>query len=490
MDIAMHTNTGGRSIPVRSPSAGQERKIDAQAVSGLALDFDPDAATAQRPAGSYDLIFAVDGGGSIRLNGFFASADGALPFFILPDGTKVAAADLLSGSLFDLNTTADPAVPGGGTGYDDSAGGLTSGADTNAMHETDGWFGNAGGSGGFSVMPAPAADGREPWETGADDAREREESGINPAAGGAEERKTAEEQKTSPDGVFAFISIRSLLPDEYPRLGDIVGTGVMTACGVPGRMPDGVSVSEDGARLAFDESFLNTGSRASGGADAASGILAPLVYEVQSDDGLVSLTIAGTEYFFAAREGAEGSPYYVLEDATGAAFRPLANGNSTLRDPVIIPGDEGVWYLAFSAQLQNASDQGRDGAVLSTDPAESIPGGVEGPSIIANGHTASSAPAKTWLDAEYDVIAVPLFADARQVYGTEETPVGVWTCLTGSGSLVGIDIRIGDIVSLQAVRVDASCSGAYWEATFNGDIVRLYNDGRVTFQPGSNAAPD
>ena len=485
MDIAMHTNTNERSIPVRSPSAGQERKIDAQAVSGLALDFDPGAATVQRPAGSYDLIFSMNGGGSIRLKGFFASVDGALPFFILPDGTEVAAVDLLAGSLFDMNTTAGPAVaPSGGTSYDDNAGEFISGVDKSAMLEADGWFAYTAGIGGLSVRPAPAADGRGQEETGAAETPKEEASGSVPPAGRMEERKTP------PDGLYAFISIRPLLPDEYPLLNDILGTGVMAAGGIPRRMPDGVSVSEDGSRLVFAESLLDTGSPTSGETDAASGIPAPLVYEIQSDDGLVSLTIDGTEYFFAARESADGSPYYVLEDATGAAFRALANGGVALLDPILVPGSAGVWYLAFSAQPQSASDHGGSAVAPQSDPAEGVYGEIEGPAIVARGHTTSSAPAETGADAWDDAIAAPFFTGAEQVNSTEETPVGAWTCAAGAGGLTGIDIRIGDSVSLQAVRVDDSDSGAYWEATFNGDIVRLYNDGRVTFQPGSNAARD
>jgi len=127
-------------ITVSRPESGASTAIASSAGGVLNLGFDPGAATASRV--DNNLVFEVDGGGTVTLTDFFAVGDQTLPTLRLPDGTLVASADFFAGSDLDISTAAGPAAgpaPGSGTNYADDAGSLMGGVDKLGQLGTDYW---------------------------------------------------------------------------------------------------------------------------------------------------------------------------------------------------------------------------------------------------------------------------------------------------------------------------------------------------------------
>ena len=107
----------GQAVAVPAPVAGQNVAVNSSPAGDLQLQFDPANASFSRSGNS--LVFETPGGGSVTVTDFFVVGDQSLPTLTLPDGTKVAAADLLTG--LDMTTAAGPAAgaapTSGGTNY-------------------------------------------------------------------------------------------------------------------------------------------------------------------------------------------------------------------------------------------------------------------------------------------------------------------------------------------------------------------------------------
>ena len=128
-------------ITVSRPESGASTAVASSAGGVLNLGFDPGTATASRI--DNNLVFEVDGGGTVTLTDFFAVGDQTLPTLRLPDGTLVASADFFAGSDLDISTAAGPGAagppPGSGTNYADDTGSLMGGVDKLGQLGTDYW---------------------------------------------------------------------------------------------------------------------------------------------------------------------------------------------------------------------------------------------------------------------------------------------------------------------------------------------------------------
>jgi hypothetical protein len=160
------------------PDSGTQTAIVSSAGGILDLGFDPGTATTSRV--DNNLVFEVDGGGTVTITDFFVVGDQALPTLRLPDGTLVASADFFDGSGLDMSTAAGPTAagptPGSGTSYADDSGSLMGGVDKFGMLGTDYWSRatepglEAAGTGTDATVTPPPGPAGDPFVPGPDDA--------------------------------------------------------------------------------------------------------------------------------------------------------------------------------------------------------------------------------------------------------------------------------------------------------------------------------
>ena len=132
--------TPGQTVHVPRPENGAPVAVASSPGGTLELAFDPSTATVNRV--DNDLIFELDGGGTVTLNDFFAVGDESLPNLRLPDGTELASADFFQGSGLDMTTAVGPgagSASGSGTSYNDDPGSLLDGLDKYGKLGTDYW---------------------------------------------------------------------------------------------------------------------------------------------------------------------------------------------------------------------------------------------------------------------------------------------------------------------------------------------------------------
>ncbi|MDL2272576.1 hypothetical protein LJC23_06040, partial [Desulfovibrio sp. OttesenSCG-928-I05] len=132
----------GTVIAVAAPASGASLTVQSEANAILDLAFNPAEATMGREGN--DLVFELDGGGTVTLQNFFEVGDESLPDLRFPDGTEVASLDFLSGVDFDISTAAGPAGgqgnPSSGSGeYSDDPGAAVNGINRIGMLGTDYW---------------------------------------------------------------------------------------------------------------------------------------------------------------------------------------------------------------------------------------------------------------------------------------------------------------------------------------------------------------
>ncbi len=161
------------TIRISVPTAGTVQQIPSAA--GVQVEFGFDQSKALFERAGVDLTVKVEGRGEVVLQNFFAVGDQALPTFVLPDGTQVAAADLLHSidPNFDISTADGPAASsapsGGGTSYNDATGDLLGGVDRLGSLGADQWDGgrdrftaqvsDGGDAGDFTpATPVPPVD--------------------------------------------------------------------------------------------------------------------------------------------------------------------------------------------------------------------------------------------------------------------------------------------------------------------------------------------
>lgn len=131
-------------VQVNAPAPGAQVVVDASGAGRLVFDFDISSASMSRSGN--DLLFEMDNGGSVRVSGFFAPADGmSLPEFVLADQTVVDSKDLLAAYDIDVTPAASAVAPGSGLGaYDSDAGNLIGGLDRSGDLDPFFWGGAAG----------------------------------------------------------------------------------------------------------------------------------------------------------------------------------------------------------------------------------------------------------------------------------------------------------------------------------------------------------
>ncbi len=123
-----NTNSSARpTVQVAAAAFGAEVIVSAAGAGQLALNFDPSDASMSRSGN--DLIFDIDGGGTVTIRSFFEVGEEPLPSFVLGDGTLVASADLLAANDIDVTPAAAATAMGGLRVYDDDAGSLMGGLD-------------------------------------------------------------------------------------------------------------------------------------------------------------------------------------------------------------------------------------------------------------------------------------------------------------------------------------------------------------------------
>lgn len=135
-------SAAGSVIAVAAPAPGASLTVQSEANAILDLAFNPAEANTDRVGN--DLVFTLDGGGTVTLQGFFEVGDESLPDLRLPDGSEIASLDFLSGADFDLSTAAGPAGgqanPSSGSGeYADDPGAAVNGINRIGMLGTDYW---------------------------------------------------------------------------------------------------------------------------------------------------------------------------------------------------------------------------------------------------------------------------------------------------------------------------------------------------------------
>ena len=128
-----------QTVIVPKPEAGGELVVPSSPGGRLQLEFEPGAATVSRREN--DLVFVLDGGGSVIVADFFAVGDVGLPSLRLPDGAVVSSMEFFSGHDIDLAPAAGPAPrpASGGTRYEDDPGTLLDGVDRLEALEPSSW---------------------------------------------------------------------------------------------------------------------------------------------------------------------------------------------------------------------------------------------------------------------------------------------------------------------------------------------------------------
>ncbi|MDL2216196.1 hypothetical protein LJB81_00515, partial [Desulfovibrio sp. OttesenSCG-928-M14] len=136
--------TSQQSTLVPFPEKGETIALTVEPGANLLFAFDPGMALASRTGN--DLVFETEDGGTVTITDFFIAPDDSLPDLIMPDETVIAAVDFFSGSDLDLATASGDAgaSTGGGTGYNDDPGSLTTGVDKSGILNTDYWSQSSG----------------------------------------------------------------------------------------------------------------------------------------------------------------------------------------------------------------------------------------------------------------------------------------------------------------------------------------------------------
>ena len=366
-------------IQVPSPANGTEVSVPSEPGGSLKFSFDPATATASRPEGTNDLVFDVDGGGRVVIGGFFEVGDNTLPDLPLPDGTVVAAADFFEGSDLDMTTAAGPgagAPASGGTNYDDDGGALLAGLDKYGMLGTDYW-------------------GR------AADVTEIEEPLLDLG-----------------DAFVPVISIRPLPPGEWPELPN----------------DPRFSVNADGDRLLLDEAYLKNGTKAEG---QDTPVVGYLVYEITSNDGLASVTIAGAPC--AVRPDGtvdvSGLPNFDAGDVSAATVMPGAT--------------PGTYYLVIEYTLDQAYGH-TDGVANTPVPQDELVANLGVSASSVNGATSGTAAGTVEVrddapDAKDDVTTLAI--NARSIVGDVLTGKLNDGTETGDADKYGADQPSADTVA-------------------------------------------
>ncbi|MDL2314535.1 hypothetical protein LJC36_06095, partial [Desulfovibrio sp. OttesenSCG-928-C14] len=127
-------------IKVPSPARGESIVVEAQDGNNFAFDFDPTQAEDIQQQGN-DLVFTLADGNTVTLRDFFDfTAEEGIPEFTLPDGTRVASADVLSAFDIDVEAAAGAGAGSGGAGeYNDDPGSLIPGLARIGIQPTFGW---------------------------------------------------------------------------------------------------------------------------------------------------------------------------------------------------------------------------------------------------------------------------------------------------------------------------------------------------------------
>jgi hypothetical protein len=142
-----------QTVILPRPEAGGERVVPSSPGGRLQLEFEPGAATVSRRGN--DLVFVLDGGGSVVVADFFTVGDVGFPSLGLPGGDIISSMEFFSGHDIDLTPAAGPAPrpASGGTRYEDDPGELLAGVDRLEALEPSSWD----REGGDSPSPPPDA---------------------------------------------------------------------------------------------------------------------------------------------------------------------------------------------------------------------------------------------------------------------------------------------------------------------------------------------
>ncbi|MDL2271523.1 VWA domain-containing protein [Desulfovibrio sp. OttesenSCG-928-I05] len=397
---SISNSSNQQAIKVPAPLTGESLDVASVAGGILELGFDPGAATASRSGN--DLVFDVDGGGTVTLTDFFVVGDEALPSLVLPSGDEVASADYLASFDIDISTAAGPAAgpagnPSSGSGeYGDESGSLINGVARIGSLGTNQW--------GRATDPSV------------------EYTGLN----------------AGPDPA---ISITPIIPGPGGNPGD------------PSTPDNPVYyMAADGYNLKVDESYMEGGTNYD---PEKSDPVYQMDFLITTNDGLASVLIDGVSYAVAGGT-LTGFPAGGISGDSGMLYNPVVvdNGDGTYNLSFTYQQGDAV---------QHADGEGKnveDNADSWTIGVTSVNGATD--SVVANVDIVDDIPVISVTDGSGNLVGIESAIvgtwDPETVsfgydgagenggvfIGGEKatpTPDGGWTATLDDGSVVTLDGR-------------------------------------------------